>query len=238
MKNRKKIIFVSIIVIIIIGFGLFFATSQEKTDVYLKDFEVSADGKTMTLKIGVSNNTGYVKKMKRTNGSSNEYYTFYSTYGINSKIGAKDTFKIELDDDIDEIYFYTGDKEYEKKLLDFSHIELDYCEEMSNELFNLINELKRTNNQKIITEISFLKMCLMKNKKENTIKNSTINTTSNIDSNNRQNQVELIVGQEEQNIEESSKKETDENKKIKINNVFCGPSKELKNNFVKNYEKG
>ena len=129
------------------------------------------------------------------------------------------------------------DKEYEKKLLDFSHIELDYCEEMSNELFNLINELKRTNNQKIITEISFLKMCLMKNKKENTIKSSTINATSNIDSNNRQNQVELIVGQEEQNIEESSKKETDENKKIKINNVFCGPSKELKNNFVKNYEK-
>ena len=129
------------------------------------------------------------------------------------------------------------DKEYEKKLLDFSHIELDYCEEMSNELFNLINELKRTNNQKIITEISFLKMCLMKNKKENTIKNSTINTTSNIDSNNRQNQVEPIISQEEQNIEESSKKETDENKKIKINNVFCGPSKELKNNFVKNYEK-
>lgn len=129
------------------------------------------------------------------------------------------------------------DKEYEKKLLDFSHIELDYCEEMSNELFNLINELKRTNNQKIITEISFLKMCLMKNKKENTIKSSTINATSNIDSNNRQNQVEPIISQEEENIEESSKKETDENKKIKINNVFCGPSKELKNNFVKNYEK-
>ena len=129
------------------------------------------------------------------------------------------------------------DKEDEKKLLDFSHIELDYCEEMSNELFNLINELKRTNNQKIITEISFLKMCLMKNKKENTIKSSTINATSNIDSNNRQNQVEPIISQEEQNIEESSKKETDENKKIKINNVFCGPSKELKNNFVKNYEK-
>lgn len=37
---------------------------------------------------------------------------------------------------------------------------------MSDELFNLINELKRTNNQKIITEISFLKMCLMQNKKE------------------------------------------------------------------------
>ena len=45
------------------------------------------------------------------------------------------------------------DKEYEKKLLDFSHIELEYCEKMSDELFNLINELKRTNNQKIIQKI-------------------------------------------------------------------------------------
>ena len=112
MKSRKILIIVGIIVITIIGGGLFFATGREKTDVYLKDFEVSADGKTMTLKIGVSSSTGYVRKMKRTNGGSNGYYTFYSTYGINSKIGAEDTFKIELDDDTDEIYFYTGDKGY------------------------------------------------------------------------------------------------------------------------------
>ena len=29
----------------------------------------------------------------------NGYYTFYSTYGLNSKIGAKDTFEIELNED-------------------------------------------------------------------------------------------------------------------------------------------
>ena len=78
MKNRKKIIFVSIIVIIIIGFGLFFATSQEKTDVYFKDVEVSADGKTMTLKIGASNNTGYVSR------SSLTTFTFSSV--VNSSL--------------------------------------------------------------------------------------------------------------------------------------------------------
>lgn len=117
------------------------------------------------------------------------------------------------------------DKEYEKKLLDFSHIELEYCEKMSDELFNLINELKRTNNQKIITEISFLKMCLMQNKKEE--KNiDKIETKSN----SKDNEIPVI-------IEEKQNEEKEKNKSIKINNVFCGPSKELKNNFVKNYEK-
>lgn len=117
------------------------------------------------------------------------------------------------------------DKEYEKKLLDFSHIELEYCEKMSDELFNLINELKRTNNQKIITEISFLKMCLMQNKKEE--KNIDKIETKN---NSKNNEIPII-------IEEKQNEEKEKNKSIKINNVFCGPSKELKNNFVKNYEK-
>ena len=117
------------------------------------------------------------------------------------------------------------DKEYEKKLLDFSHIELEYCEKMSDELFNLINELKRTNNQKIITEISFLKMCLMQNKKEE--KNIDKIETKN---NSKDNEIPII-------IEEKQNEEKEKNKSIKINNVFCGPSKELKNNFVKSYEK-
>lgn len=117
------------------------------------------------------------------------------------------------------------DKEYEKKLLDFSHIELEYCEKMSDELFNLINELKRTNNQKIITEISFLKMCLMQNKKEE--KNIDKIETKN---NSKDNEISII-------IEEKQNEEKEKNKSIKLNNVFCGPSKELKNNFVKNYEK-
>lgn len=117
------------------------------------------------------------------------------------------------------------DKEYEKKLLDFSHIELEYCEKMSDELFNLINELKRTNNQKIIIEISFLKMCLMQNKKEE--KNIDKIETKN---NSKDNEIPII-------IEEKQNEEKEKNKSIKINNVFCGPSKELKNNFVKNYEK-
>ena len=43
--------------------------------------------------------------MKRTSGSMNYYFTFYSTFGINSKLGAKGTFEIELDENMDEIIF-------------------------------------------------------------------------------------------------------------------------------------
>ena len=108
---KKKIIVISVIIATLL-IGLLLSTGRARTDVYLKDFDVSADSKIMTLKVGVTSSSGYVRKMKRTSGSTNRYYTFYSTFGINSKIGSEDTFEIELDDDMDEIYFYTGDKGY------------------------------------------------------------------------------------------------------------------------------
>ena len=112
MKHKKMfIILITVVIVFVLG-GLFLLTGRERTDVYLKDFDVSSDGKTMTLKVGVASSVGYVRKMKRTSGSMNYYYTFYSTFGINSKTGAKDTFEIELDENVSEIYFYTGDKGY------------------------------------------------------------------------------------------------------------------------------
>lgn len=108
---KKKIFIVSIVVgVLIIGFLMI--TGGARTDVYLNDFEISSDGKTMTLKVGVTSSAGYVRKIKRTSGGTNGYYTFYSTFGINSKLGSKDTFEIEIDDNMDEIYFYTGNKGY------------------------------------------------------------------------------------------------------------------------------
>lgn len=115
MKNSKKII-IAIAVISIVIMVLFVCTGHARTDVYLDNFKLSKDGKTMTLKVGVSSSAGYIRKMKRTSGSTNYYYTFYSTFGINSKLGAKDTFTIDIDNNVDEIYFYTGDKGYKKVL--------------------------------------------------------------------------------------------------------------------------
>lgn len=114
--NKNKIIIIIGTIIGISLIGLFLLTGRARTDIYLKSFELSADKKTMTIKIGVSSSSGYVRKMKRTAGGMNYSFTFYSTFGINSKLGSKDTFKIELDDNVDEIYFYTGNKGYKKVL--------------------------------------------------------------------------------------------------------------------------
>ena len=113
---KKKVLIISIIVIAVILVGLFLASGSSRTDVFLRGFELSQDGKTMTLKVGVSSSAGYIRKMKQTSGSMNYYFTFYSTFGINSRFGAKDTFEIELDNNVDEIYFYTGGKGYTKVL--------------------------------------------------------------------------------------------------------------------------
>lgn len=113
---NKKILIIIVSIVIISLFGLFLFLGGARTDVYLKDFELSQDGKTMTLKVGVSSSAGYIRKMKRTSGSINYYYTFYSTFGINSKLGAKDKFTINIDNNVDEIYFYSGKKGYKKVL--------------------------------------------------------------------------------------------------------------------------
>jgi len=112
---KKKKIVIGIIIGISVCIGAFFIlTGGKRTDVFLGDFSV--DGNTMTIKVGVSSSAGYIRKMKRTSGSMNYYLTFYKTFGINSKIGAKNTFEIELDKNVDEIYFYRGNNGYQKVL--------------------------------------------------------------------------------------------------------------------------
>lgn len=112
MKKITIITSITVLVLVI----LFLSTGKARTDVFLRDFSIDERSNIMTIKVGVSSSTGYVRKMKRTSGSMNYYYTFYSTFGINSKIGAKDTFEIQLDNNVDAIYFYTGYGGYKKVL--------------------------------------------------------------------------------------------------------------------------
>ena len=144
--KKKKTLIISIIVIAIILVGLFLASGGSRTDVFLRDFELSQNDKTMTLKVGVSSSAGYIRKMKQTSGSMNYYFTFYSTFGINSRLGAKDTFEIELDNNVDEIYFYTGGKGY-KKVLEKN----DNGEWIKVENYDLVTSLKK--NEKASAEI-------------------------------------------------------------------------------------
>lgn len=113
---KKKILVTICVVVFIALLGLFLLSGGARTDVFLKDYSFDKKCNQMTIKVGVASSAGYVRKMKQTSGSMNYYFTFYSTFGINSRLGATDTFEIQLDDNVDEIYFYTGNKGYKKVL--------------------------------------------------------------------------------------------------------------------------
>ena len=109
------------------------------------------------------------------------------------------------------------DNKYEEKLNFFSKVDINLLLKLSDELFNLINDLKKTTNQKIIMEIYSLKMALIFSNK--------INKDDNIE-------------EKKTNLEENEKsndKIIKENKKIRINNVLYGASKELKKEFISKF---
>lgn len=76
---------------------LFLSTGGKITSVMLIDYSISKDGNVITLKVGVASSMGYIRTLKESQEENKKYITFYSTYGLNSNIGAKNEFQIDLD---------------------------------------------------------------------------------------------------------------------------------------------
>ena len=117
MKRRVGIItsfivVISFLFIIISGFSI--RTSAYITD----DFVVSEDGSMITFKVDVGSSMGYVRGYKDDGGGVKPHYLkFYSAWGgLNSSIGAKNEFVLELEPEDTEIYLYHGDGGYELAL--------------------------------------------------------------------------------------------------------------------------
>ncbi|WP_315115702.1 hypothetical protein [uncultured Clostridium sp.] len=113
---KKKIRIVAVLSLIIVTGLLFLSTGGKITGIMLTDYSISEDGNVMTLEVGVASSIGYIRTLKASEDGNKKYITFYSTYGFNSNIGAKDEFQVELHPSCDEIYFYRGNGEYKLKL--------------------------------------------------------------------------------------------------------------------------
>ena len=121
------------------------------------------------------------------------------------------------------------DDKYVNKLLKFSRIDLNKFIDLSKIIFDLLNELKRTNNQKIITEIYFIKMALLFLDNQQPINNKIEQKEEIIFENKKNNQKQ----------KEEKQEETDNSQdinKIKINNAFSGANKDLKIEFLNQYK--
>ena len=98
-------------VLIIIAAGTLFVSSgfNKRTDVYLTGFSVSEDGSAITIKTSLSGSMGYIRDVKIKKVDDAIYCSFYSSFGgLNSNIGAKNSFEIELNDSTVKIYFDRG----------------------------------------------------------------------------------------------------------------------------------
>lgn len=104
----KKMMFIIVGILFVIFLGLIFS-SRVIGSVYIKDYNVKENK--MTLNVGVLSSSGYVRKLKGYTSDNKYYIKFYSTYGINNKLGSKDNFEINIEN-IEEIYLYGDNKEY------------------------------------------------------------------------------------------------------------------------------
>ena len=158
-------------------------------------------------------------------------------------------------DILKDILIYNGtsdyfSKSYEDKLFKFSKIDTDKIIKTSEIMLNLRNELKRSNDQRILFEIYLLKILLLFDmkieEKEQPIKETKVEKKEKVaeEEPKTEEMVQIIEEVKEEKVEEKSKEKAvkkeetsnDELKEIKINNAFAGANKELKNEFIDKYD--
>lgn len=109
---KKKVLIILIFLIIAMILLIFFGIGSKRTDVYLQDYSVLNDGNTIKIKVGVSSSSGYIRNVRIKQSGTNQFLTFYSTFGINNKINSRNEFILDINELCGEIYFYQGDGEY------------------------------------------------------------------------------------------------------------------------------
>ena len=116
---KRKIIVVSVSFVVLLA-AFFIGTGFMKNpNVVLGDYSISEDGSKVILYTGMANSMGYVRGYKNNGGGVKPHYlTFYSAFGgLNSSLGAKNAFTLELEPDDTEIYFNRADGGYELVLV-------------------------------------------------------------------------------------------------------------------------
>ncbi len=135
--------------------------------------------------------------------------------------------------------------DYSKKLAEFDFLDSEEVLKISDLLFNLSIDLKKGNNQKMVSEIYYIEICLLfvsdkdkmtkvTSKKKNIDDNSI--ETDDIGDIDTENVNDVVISNDEEKVDESNNVDA-ENKKIIINNAFYGANKEIKTKFLKDYSK-
>lgn len=109
-KKRKIWLLIWIIVLL---YGIYFVGCGFSTDSDLSfsEYEYSQEKNELILKkINISSSIGYVRGYRSSQTGEKLFLTFYKCFwGINSSLGAKDSFTVELSPETEEIYLWEGE---------------------------------------------------------------------------------------------------------------------------------
>ena len=113
---KKKIIIILLTLLCIVAVWMIGSGFTVKTSVYITDdFIVSEEEDEITFTVGIGSAMGFVRDYKDEGGGVKPHYLkFYSAWGgLNSSIGAKNKFTLELSPEDTEIYVYHGNGGYD-----------------------------------------------------------------------------------------------------------------------------
>ena len=104
---KKRILISSVALVMFIAIVLFIGTGfRKRADVYLYDYSVSENNTVITMNTCLASSMGYTRDYINKQDGDNQYIDFYCTFGgLNSSIGAKNKFEIEVSPNCDGIYF-------------------------------------------------------------------------------------------------------------------------------------
>lgn len=116
--TKKMIVAIAIIIVLIASF-LIGTGFCKRNDVILVDYSVALDGTAISFEVQIPSSIGYIRGFQdKGSGVKPHYLTFYSTFGgLNSSLGAVNTFELELEPNDTEIYFNRPNKGYELVLV-------------------------------------------------------------------------------------------------------------------------
>lgn len=101
---------------VLIAGGLLLRQSQTpgaaRTDAFLREYAISEEGGSITLKMDVASSAGYLSGADRREEGSALYLTFHGTRGLNNPSGAKDSFHLPLAENCDKIYIWGQGETY------------------------------------------------------------------------------------------------------------------------------
>ena len=111
--NKRIVILTGLFLILL---AVYFVGSGflKNTAVFIEDYAVSSDGRTMTVKTGVSSSIGFVRDAAvRQQDNGRLCLDFYSAFGgLNGRVDAKDTFTFQLNETVTRIAVCRGSDDY------------------------------------------------------------------------------------------------------------------------------